>query len=113
LPTRGIVGTEFENGAVAFFELRNGLKLAIYPRKDIAHEAKVARGPSGSTELAIGHNVASREEVDSVIAKARRADAAIADPPHATFRGGYAGTFADPDGHLWEVAWNLQMVPED
>jgi catechol 2,3-dioxygenase-like lactoylglutathione lyase family enzyme len=112
-PTKGIVGTEFEHGAVVFFDLGSGLKLALYPRKDIAHEAKVPQGPRSSTEFAVGHNVASREEVDSVVADAAKAGAAITDPPHATFWGGYAGTFADPDGHLWEVAWNPQMMPEE
>ena len=60
LPTRGIVGTEFEHGAVAFFDLQHGLKLAIWPRKDIAHEAKVPLGPRSATEFTLGHNVASK-----------------------------------------------------
>ena len=64
LPTRGIVGTEFEHGAVAFFDLHHGLKLAIWTRKDIAHEAKVPLGPRSATEFTLGHNVASKEEVD-------------------------------------------------
>ena len=112
-PTRGIVGTEFEHGAVAFFDLSKGLKLALWPRKDISHEAKVPQGPRSSTEFVIAHNVASKEEVDSVIAEAGRAGAVITDPPRTTFYGGYAGTFQDPDGHLWEIAWNPQMMPED
>jgi uncharacterized protein len=112
-PTEGIVGTEFEHGAVAFFELHNGLKLAIWPRKDIAHEAKVLLGPPSATELMIGHNVGSKAEVDAVIEQARKAGAVITDPPHETFWGGYAGCFQDPDGHLWEIAWNPEWKLED
>jgi len=113
LPTKGIIGTEFEHGAVAFFDLSGGLKLALYPRGNISHEAKVPIGPHSSTEFTIAHNVRSRDEVDSVIAQARMAGAVITDPPRTTFYGGYAGTFKDPDGHLWEVAWNPQMLPGD
>jgi uncharacterized protein len=78
-PTRGIVGTEYEHGAVAFFDLTNGQKLAIWPRSDLAH----------------------------------RAGATITDPPHEAFWGGYTGSFQDPDGHLWEVAWNPEMYPAE
>jgi catechol 2,3-dioxygenase-like lactoylglutathione lyase family enzyme len=106
LPTRGIVGTEFEHGAVAFFDLQRGLKLAIWPRKDIAHEAKVPLGPRSATEFALGHNVGSKAEVDVVMAQVYKAGAIITDPPHDAFWGGYSGSFQDPDGHLWEVAWN-------
>ena len=64
LPTRGIVGTEFEHGAVAFLDLQHGLKLAIWPRTSLAHEAKVLLGPRSATECTLGHNVArwSRQE---------------------------------------------------
>ncbi len=87
LPTRGIVGTEFEHGAVAFFDLQHGLKLAIWPRKDIAHEAKVPLGPRSATEFALGHNVASKAEVDAVMAQVYKAGAIITDPPHDAFWG--------------------------
>ena len=109
LPTRGIVGTEFEHGALAFFDLQNGLKLAIRPRKDIAHEIKVPLGPRGATECALGHNVASKAAVDVVMERARQSGAVITDPPHDAFSGGYNGSFKDPDGHLWEVVWNPDM----
>ncbi len=113
LPTKGIVGTEFDHGAVAFFDLSNGLVLAIWPRKDIAHEAKVPLGQQSATEFSTGHNVRTREEFDSVLAEARKAGARITDRAHETFWGGYAGSFQDPDGHLWEVAWNPQLLPPD
>ncbi|BCA56809.1 hypothetical protein W02_39490 [Nitrospira sp. KM1] len=106
LSTKGIVGTEYEHGAVAFFDLHNGLRLAIWPRKDLAHEAKVPLGPRSATEVSLGHNVSSKAEVDTVIAQAKNAGATITDPPHEAFWGGYTGSFQDPDGHLWEVTWN-------
>ena len=113
LPTPGIVGQEFEYGAVAFFELQAGLRLALWPRKNIARDAGIAAAPASATELAIGHNVGSEEEVDAVMEQARRAGAAIIKPAQDTFWGGYAGYFQDPDGHLWEVAWNPQWESPD
>ncbi|WP_017754374.1 VOC family protein [Calidifontibacillus oryziterrae] len=106
LPTEGIVGKEFEHGAVAFFDLQEGLKLAIWKRESIAYEAKVTQAPASPTEFTIGHNVNSKEEVDKVLEQAEKAGATITDPAHETFWGGYSGHFQDPDGHLWEVVWN-------
>lgn len=106
LRTDGIVGAEFEHGAVAFFELQGGLKLALWPRKSIARDAGIPQGNRSATEFALAHNVPSRDEVDGVIEQARRAGAAVVKPAGDTFWGGYAGYFQDPDGHLWEVAWN-------
>ena len=113
LLTKGIVGTEFEHGAVAFFELQAGLQLALWPRASIAHDAGLPVAPRGATELTIGHNVRSPEEVDSVMAQVKRAGARIVKPAARTFWGGYAGYFQDPDDHLWEVAWNPAMLPAD
>lgn len=106
LATEGIVGKEFEHGAVAFFELQAGLKLAVWPRDSLAHDTGLPRTPASATEFSLGHNVASKAEVDAVMEQAARAGAAIVKPAHDTFWGGYAGYFQDPDGHLWEVAWN-------
>lgn len=113
LPTQGIIGQEFEHGAVAFFDLQAGLKLAIWNRKDIAHETKVPLAAPSPTEFTIGHNVGSKEEVDSIMELARRAGATITDPAHDAFWGGYSGHFQDPDGHLWEVVWNPAWDSED
>jgi uncharacterized protein len=113
LPTQGIVGTEFEHGAVAFFELQAGLILALWPRADLAHDAGIPQSPPSPTDLSIAHNVASREEVDEVIEQAKRAGATIVKPARDTFYGGYAGYFQDPDAHLWEVAWNPQIEIPD
>jgi catechol 2,3-dioxygenase-like lactoylglutathione lyase family enzyme len=113
LKTEGIVGTQFEHGAVAFFDLQAGLKLAIWPRKSIAHDSGLPMGTPSPTEFTIGHNVSSKAEVDAVMQQARKAGAAIVKPAHDTFWGGYAGYFQDPDQHLWEVAWNPQWTVSD
>ena len=110
-PTRGIVGTEYEHGAVAFFDLLNGQKLAVWSRKDMAHEAKVPLGSRSATEFSLGHLVRNKAEVDALIEQARRAGAVVTDPPHDAFWGEYTGSFQDPDGHLWEIAWNPDMDP--
>jgi len=107
-PTEGIVGKEFEHGAVVFFDLQSGLRLALWPRKSIAHDTGLAVASASPTEMTLGHNVPSQAEVDAVMAKAASAGAIIAKPAHATFWGGYSGYFQDPDGHLWEVVWNPQ-----
>lgn len=113
LPTAGIVGGEHDHGAVAFFDLAHGLRLALWPRASIAHDTGLPIGPRSATEMMLAHNVASREEVDDVMREAERAGAAIVTPARDTFWGGYAGAFRDPDGHVWEVAWNPAMLPDD
>ena len=109
LATEGIVGQEHEYGAVTFFDLQYGVHLALWPRSSIAHDTKIPVQPPSATELTLGHNVGSREEVDEVMEHARRAGAKIVVPAEDTFWGGYSGYFQDPDGHLWEVVWNPQM----
>ena len=109
LPTQGIIGREFEHGAVAFFDLQSGLKLAIWNRDDLAHDTAIPKTPHSPTEFTIGHNVGSKEEVDEVMEQARKAGAKIVKPAANTFWGGYAGYFQDPDEHVWEVVWNPQM----
>jgi hypothetical protein len=113
LPTDGIVGTEFEHGAVAFFDLAGGIKLALWPRRSIASDTGVDVTPRSPTELTIGHNVGSREAVDAVMAEAAAAGARIVKPAADTFWGGYAGYFQDPDDHLWEVVWNPAIEVDD
>jgi catechol 2,3-dioxygenase-like lactoylglutathione lyase family enzyme len=101
-----------DSGAVAFFDLQAGLKLALWPRTSMAHETGLTLGSPSPTECTIGHNVASKGDVDEVMAQATRAGAVVVTPAHDTFWGGYAGYLQDPDGHLWEVAWNPQWVVE-
>ncbi|HHW32851.1 MAG TPA: VOC family protein [Paracoccus solventivorans] len=111
LPTAGIVGREFDHGAVAFFDLSGGLKLAIWAQEDLAHDTGLPMLPASPTPMSIGHNVSRREEVDDIMETARRAGASIVKPAQDTFYGGYAGYFQDPDGHLWEIVWNPGMLP--
>ncbi len=110
LRSDGVVGAEYEHGAVAFFDLDGGLKLALWPRASIAHDTGLSAGAPSATEFTLGHNVASRTQVDEVMEQAQRAGATIVKPAHETFWGGYAGYFQDPDRHLWEVAWNPHWV---
>ena len=110
LKTKGIVGTKFENGAVAFFNLESGLKLALWPRTSLAADSGVPLQPASATEFSLAHNVGSQEEVDAVMLQAMRAGAKIVKPAQPTFYGGYAGYFQDPDGHLWEVAFNPSLA---
>ncbi len=113
LPTEGIIGTEFEQGAVVFFDLQAGVKLALWSRKSIADDTGLSQTTPCPTERMLAHNVSSRDEVDAVMEEAKRAGAVIVKPAQDTFWGGYAGYFQDPDGHIWEVAWNPQFVIQD
>jgi catechol 2,3-dioxygenase-like lactoylglutathione lyase family enzyme len=111
LETDGIVGEEYENGAVAFFDLEKGLKLALWPRKSLAADSGVPVTPRSPTDFALAHNVSSKSDVDAVMKQAAKAGAVIVKEATDTFYGGYAGYFQDPDGHLWEVAWNPNLMP--
>ena len=113
LSTEGIIGKEFEYGAVAFFDLQNGLKLALWPKKSIANDTGISVQSSSALEFTIGHNVGSKEEVNTIMLLAEKAGAKITKPATDTFWGGYAGYFQDPDGHLWEIVFNPDFIPED
>lgn len=113
LPGDGVVGAEFEHGAVAFFELQGGLRLALWPRQSIAAETGIPQGPRSATEFMLAHNVGSKSAVDALLAQAVAAGATLVKPAQDAFWGGYTGCFQDPDGHLWEIAWNPQWeAPE-
>lgn len=113
LPTKGIVGEDFEFGAVAFFDLESGLKLAVWPRTSIAHDTGIPVQSSSSTEITIGQNVNTKGEVDTGMAKAVAAGAKIIKPAADTFWGGYAGYFQDPDGHVWELVYNPELLVDE
>lgn len=113
LPTEGVIGTEFEHGAVVFFNLQDGLRLAAWTRNDLSHDSGVPKSPPCPTELSIGHNVSSEQEVDTIMDQAAKAGARIVKIAQKTFWGGYAGYFQDPDGHLWEVVFNPSLIPRD
>ena len=112
LQTRGIVGTEFAGdevspaGAVVMFELEGGLTLALYPRSELAKDARVPFASSKTGEFSIGQIVAAREDVDALLAQAKAAGALVTDEPHERAWGIYSGYFRDPDGHLWEIIWS-------
>jgi hypothetical protein len=112
-PTKGIVGREFEHGEAAFFDLKNGIKIALYSRDNIAWDAKLKKANPSATEFTIGYNVKSQSEVAVIMKLAEIAGAKITKPAEKTFWGGYAGYFQDPDGHLWEILWNPNLIPED
>lgn len=105
-PTPGIIGQDFAFGAVVFIDLQPELRLALWPRKSIAHDTGLTLSPACATEMTLGHNVASKTEVDSIMATAKLAGATIVKPAHETFLGGYAGYFQDPDKHVWEIVFN-------
>lgn len=105
--TQGIVGEEYENGAVVLFELDNGMMLCLYERKNLAWDSNVKRQCENATEFSIGYFVNSNKEVDAVMKLAEKAGAKITKPAQKAFWGGYHGYFQDIDGHLWEIGYNL------
>jgi catechol 2,3-dioxygenase-like lactoylglutathione lyase family enzyme len=116
LESRGVIATEFAGdevnpaGAIAIFELRGGLILALYPRTELAKDANVPLSPPKTGEFSLGHAVATRAEVDAVLTQAEAAGATLTDRPHDRPWGIYSGYFRDLDGHLWEVLWNPRLV---
>jgi catechol 2,3-dioxygenase-like lactoylglutathione lyase family enzyme len=113
LATKGIIGTEFEDGAVVFFEMNDDLILALYPKASLAKDADIPVTPSSPAEFSIGHIVKSKSEVDVVMKQAENAGARITDAARDRFWGGYSGYFQDPDGHVWEIAWNPSWKVSD
>lgn len=113
LPTPGIIGQKFEYGAVAFLDLQAHVKLALWPRKSLSHDTGIPVSQTISVNGSLGHNVASKAEVDEVMAQASAAGATIVKAARDTFWGGYSGYFQDPDQHLWEIVWNPQLLPEE
>jgi uncharacterized protein len=109
LETKGITGQQFEHGAVVFFRLNDDLILALWPSASLSKDAGIDATRERLGAISIGHNVGSKEEVDAVISQAKQAGAVIVNPPQDRFWGGYSGYFRDPDGHLWEVAWNPEF----
>jgi catechol 2,3-dioxygenase-like lactoylglutathione lyase family enzyme len=111
LPTDGLVATDLVDdrtgaaGAIVIFELDGGLVLSLYPRSELAQDAAVPAGPPQSGELSLGQLVASRADVDRILAQAASAGAVVT-PPHDRPWGIYSGYFRDPDGHLWEIIWS-------
>lgn len=90
---------------VAFFQM-GGMALSLYPRQELAADARLSVEGSGFAGFALAYNARSRDEVDAVLAEAVAAGARLLKPAEEAFWGGYSGYFADPDGFAWEVAWN-------
>lgn len=90
---------------VAFFQA-GGVVLSLYPRAELAKDAGLAAEGSGFPGIALAYNTRTREEVDAVLAEAVAAGGTLVKAGYEIFWGGYVGFFADPDGFLWEVAWN-------
>jgi uncharacterized protein len=117
LASPGITATEFPGddthpaGAIAMFTLDDGLRLALYPRPELAKDAGVDASHTAGSGLSIGHIVERRDDVDRVLGLARRAGARVLGPAHERPWGIYSGYFADPDGHLWEVIYILPRTP--
>ena len=89
-----------------FFQV-GGMVLVLWGRDKLALDSGVIDvGPAAFEGVVLAQNVRSEHEVDRVIAEASRAGATVTRPPGATFYGGYAACFADPDGHIWEIAYN-------
>lgn len=97
--------SEDNDDDVVFFPM-GGVVLALYPREKLAEDATVDAHGSGFTGITLAHNVTSPEEADEVLRTAEKAGGKIVKPAQKVFWGGYSGYFSDPDGYLWEVAWN-------
>ena len=114
LDSAGVIATEYvgddENaaGAVVMFHLDGDLILALYPRTELAKDAGISFEPQKSGEFSIGHLVASKQDVDALLAQAEAAGAALTEPPRERPWGIYSGYFRDLDGHLWEIIWNAR-----
>lgn len=97
--------TEGDTENIVFLKLA-GTWLALFPRDQLAEDAQVVSAGSGFPGFTLGHNVASKQDVDETLRLAEKAGAKIVKPAQDVFWGGYSGYFSDPDGFLWEVAWN-------
>jgi uncharacterized glyoxalase superfamily protein PhnB len=91
--------------SVTFIQLK-GTVLGLYSREALAHDAQVENTPKGFSGVTLAHNVTSERGVDAVFKFAISCGATEVKKPEKVFWGGYSGYFADPDGHLWEVAYN-------
>jgi catechol 2,3-dioxygenase-like lactoylglutathione lyase family enzyme len=111
-PTEGIVGREFHDeltgadGTIAIFTLDDGLLLTLYERTNLAKDASLPAGPPSSAEFSLGIPAQSQAEVDRLLAQVEAAGGTLTAPAHLRPFGVYSGYFTDPDGHLFEIAWN-------
>jgi catechol 2,3-dioxygenase-like lactoylglutathione lyase family enzyme len=119
LPTDGIIATEFKgdethpSGATVLFNLQNGVMLTLYPRTELGKDANEPLGKASSTEFSLGYLVRSKDEVDTLMKQAEAAGATVTSQARERPWGIYSGYFKDRDGHLWEIIWNPDMLPEE
>jgi catechol 2,3-dioxygenase-like lactoylglutathione lyase family enzyme len=114
LKTDGIIGAEFGKDAeVVFIQMNPGLTLALWRRTSLMKESQVTWDGDRPAGFSLAHNVGSKAEVDAVLAEAKAAGATLPVPASDKVWGGYTGYFQDPDGHLWEVAWNPELKLQD
>lgn len=105
LPTEGVTQD------VVFFKLQ-GTWLSLYSNDSLARDVGLGPRVDGFSGITIAHNVRTRDEVDTLLEQARQAGATIPSPAREMHWGGYVGFFTDPDGHVWEIAWNPQFWVE-
>lgn len=119
LPTRGILGRQFEGsdtepaGALGYFEMQEGLVFALYPRAELAKDAGLPNSGRSALEFSLGYFVSKREDVDALLHRAGSAGATVIGEPHDRPWGIYSGYFKDLDGHLWEIIWSPQFPVAD
>ena len=104
----GFRASSASQGDIVFFQA-GGLALALYPRAALAEDATLAETGSGFRGVTLAHNVREKAQVGAILAEADAAGGRIGKPAQDVFWGGHSGHFADPDGHLWEVAWNPHL----
>ena len=105
----GFKASSAGGGQVVFLQA-GPMALCLWTRAELAEDAGVSDGPLGFRGIALAHNVRAKDAVDATLLEAERAGAKITRAAHDADWGGRSGYFADPDGHLWDVAWNPQMV---
>ena len=113
LKTKGIMGEQWEDGAVVFFNMDGGLILALYPRRSLTKDANIPASSPSALEFSIAQIVDSKREVDALLERAGRAGARITDRPHERPWGIYSGYFQDPDGHRWEIIWDPRLAAQN
>lgn len=111
--TQGIMGEEWDNGAVVFFHMNDDLILALYPRASLVKDAKVPASAPSALEFSLAQIVNSKEAVDALLERASRAGGRITDRAHERPWGIYSGYFQDLDGHLWEIIWDPRREVQD
>ncbi|HVW13061.1 MAG TPA: VOC family protein [Mucilaginibacter sp.] len=111
--TKGIIGTEFERGAIVVFDLDGGIMLSLYERANLAWDSGLDLQPESATEFSVGHLVNTEAEVGQIMERAEKAGAKIIKPAQKTFWGGYGGYLKDIDGHLWEIIHNPAFTVDE